>query len=165
MVLALSLVIIFISMLFLMINHPLSFSLLTLSLAIMVALLTSIIGITSWFSYIVFLVMIGAMLILFLYMTSIAPNEKFKMSFKIFIPPLMLIMIPFIWKFYDPMSFSLNMSFLQYLSEYTPEVGVNELFNLPKNKFLVVMILYLLLCLIAVVKITSSNQGPFRQKS
>nr|AEP27684.1 NADH dehydrogenase subunit 6 [Apoderus coryli] len=165
MVLTLSLVIIFISMLFTVINHPLSFSLLTLILAIMIALTTSIIGTTSWFSYIIFLIMIGAMLILFLYMTSIAPNEKFKMSFKILIPPLMLSVTPFIWKFYDPASFSLNMSFLQYLSEYTPEVGVNELFNLPKNKILIGMILYLLLCLIAVVKITSSNQGPFRQKS
>nr|AYN50384.1 NADH dehydrogenase subunit 6 [Apoderinae sp. 2 AV-2018] len=164
MILALLTISLLMSINLMIMSHPVSFSLITLIQAIVIALLTSSLSYTSWFSYIIFLIMVGAMLILFLYMTSVASNEKFNFSFKILILSAMLAIIPIMVKTHDPSMFTTNSMMLKFLSEYHTENQMNKLVSLPTNKILTGLIMYLLICLIAVVKITNPLQGPLRQK-
>nr|AXS65688.1 NADH dehydrogenase subunit 6 [Staphylinoidea sp. 11 KM-2017] len=146
------------SIMFINLSHPLSMGLILLIQTINISLMISLINIQSWFSYIFFLIMVGGMLILFIYMTSIASNEKFKFSMKIF-----LIFIgsnlTMVWL----MGYYYHETYSDTLF-YTPiPQSFNQFFNYPNNLILTILFIYLFITLIAVVKITNINNGPLRQ--
>nr|YP_010284556.1 NADH dehydrogenase subunit 6 [Xoanodera maculata]UKQ56299.1 NADH dehydrogenase subunit 6 [Xoanodera maculata] len=155
------------SAMFMFLNHPLSFGLILLLQTISVALISGTMNFNYWFSYIIFLVMIGGMLVLFMYMTSVASNEKFKFSPKLamlFSSSFGLAIILFV---YDHFTYTLNLN----TSDIMPQdsLGYNELsmikyMNWPSSLIMYMVISYLLLTLVAVVKITSIEYGPLRQK-
>nr|YP_010868515.1 NADH dehydrogenase subunit 6 [Apatetica glabra]WGU20048.1 NADH dehydrogenase subunit 6 [Apatetica glabra] len=148
------------SILFLFLNHPMSMGITLLMQTIMIALITGFINYNYWFSYILFLIMVGGMLVLFIYMTSIASNEKFKFSNKIFmLIPLSMISYLSVYFIIDQMMLNISnkneIFFIQSLSKFI---------NFPSNILLFLMIIYLFITLIAVVKITDMKIGPLRQK-
>nr|YP_010010515.1 NADH dehydrogenase subunit 6 [Callosobruchus maculatus]YP_010876301.1 NADH dehydrogenase subunit 6 [Bruchus pisorum]QOH99483.1 NADH dehydrogenase subunit 6 [Callosobruchus maculatus]WHE17352.1 NADH dehydrogenase subunit 6 [Bruchus pisorum] len=155
------------SMMFMFLNHPLSMGMILLIQTILTALMTGLMNYNFWFSYILFLIMIGGMLILFIYMTSIASNEKFKFSMKMLnmmiinFSILMLLIL-----FMDQYFFSTNLQTMDFFMKDTYinyYLSLNKYFNYPNNLILYLMINYLLITLIMVVKITNINYGPMRQ--
>lgn len=120
---------------------------------IIIALITGSIILNFWYSYILFLVIIGGILILFLYITNVASNEKFKFSKKIIILiiPIIIFFFNFNIFFKKNLNFNIKSSLMQY-------------FSYPNNLLLVIIIIYLLITLIAVVKIINIKRGPLRQK-
>nr|YP_009627354.1 NADH dehydrogenase subunit 6 [Aristobia reticulator]QCC70802.1 NADH dehydrogenase subunit 6 [Aristobia reticulator] len=154
------------SITFLFLNHPLSFGMILLIQTIMIALLTGLMNYNFWFSYIIFLIMIGGMLILFIYMTSIASNEKFKFSYKLLMLMSLIIIIMLMFSFLD--SFFLNLNLINdlfnqnFIKNY--KLSMNKFFIWPMNMIFFLMIIYLLISLIMVVKITNIQSGPLRQK-
>nr|YP_010284530.1 NADH dehydrogenase subunit 6 [Nadezhdiella cantori]UKQ56273.1 NADH dehydrogenase subunit 6 [Nadezhdiella cantori] len=155
------------SSMFMFLNHPLSFGLILLLQTITVSLMSGMMNFNYWFSYIIFLVMVGGMLVLFLYMTSVASNEKFKFSSKLFLlfMTFLLIMVIMILSDNFMLSNSLHMIDLMNQSlEYKNEMSMNKYMNWPSNYTMFMVISYLLLTLIAVVKITNIEFGPLRQK-
>nr|YP_009971692.1 NADH dehydrogenase subunit 6 [Hymaea magna]QNG56376.1 NADH dehydrogenase subunit 6 [Hymaea magna] len=155
------------SILFIFMNHPLSFGLILLIQTFLISILSGVMSFNFWFSYIIFLIMVGGMLVLFMYMTSIASNEKFKFSSKLFILFMSSILISFItfmldYYFMNSMIFNetiINQNFkMNYL------FSMNKYINNPSNMIFYMMIIYLFITLIAVVKITNINYGPLRQK-
>lgn len=121
----------------------------------------------TWLSYILFLIFLGATLVLFIYVASLASDEIFRLSYRIsavIIAPF-LLRTPLIIK--DELVFSLKLN--RELSSMTKsEATVNPILNLriiynPTTCFLTAfVILYLLLTLIVVVKLRSSFSGPLR---
>nr|AXS66028.1 NADH dehydrogenase subunit 6 [Cobelura sp. KM-2017] len=158
----------FSTMIFLFLSHPLSLGSILLIQTIFIAMISGSMNLNYWFSYILFLIMIGGMLILFIYMTSIASNEKFKFSMKItFTIIFMSLMIFFLLMIYETIVF--NMKFMTYemfnwnlMTEY--KNSMNKLFKLPLLSTFYMMIIYLFITLIMTVKITNLNYGPLRQK-
>nr|YP_006576001.1 NADH dehydrogenase subunit 6 [Tropisternus sp. BYU-CO166]ACZ58515.1 NADH dehydrogenase subunit 6 [Tropisternus sp. BYU-CO166] len=147
-----------------MVNHPLSMGLILLMQVICVSLTTSLMSSNFWFSYVLFLIMIGGMLVLFAYMTSIASNEKFNYSNKLIIM-LAMIMIPTIiatmigdWTIMDYQNFN-----LEKIDNFQFDLTLTKMMNFPQNMLLLAMILYLFIALIAVVKISNVKFGPLRQ--
>nr|AML25897.1 NADH dehydrogenase subunit 6 [Staphylinidae sp. BMNH 1274207] len=153
----------FLSICMLFMNHPMSMGMILLTQTIMITLITGLMTMNFWYSYILFLVMIGGMLILFIYMTSIASNEKFKFSFNFFFTMsfmiLLILMFFMINYFYYPNwnIESINFNNNNYIS-------LNKFINEPFNIMLSIIIIYLFITLIAVVKITKMKFGPLRQK-
>nr|QIV24689.1 NADH dehydrogenase subunit 6 [Geoffmonteithia queenslanda]QNJ33301.1 NADH dehydrogenase subunit 6 [Geoffmonteithia queenslanda] len=153
---------------FLFLNHPLSFGLIMLIQTLMIALITGMMNYNFWFSYILFLIMVGGMLILFIYMTNVASNEKFKFSSKLFIMSVFLmsmIMIPVM--FIDKtVSVMYNKSYEMTNQNiiYENSFSLSKFLNFNMNINLMLIIIYLLITLIMVVKLTSINNGPLRQK-
>nr|ALO77598.1 NADH deshydrogenase subunit 6 [Scraptia sp. SCR01] len=147
------------SMFFIFFYHPLSMGLILLIQTILISLITGKLNMNFWYSYILFLIMVGAMLILFIYMTSLASNEKFILNKKLmflssifFLIFLMFSILPlnntfYKWNFQENMNFN---SMTKYL-------------NIPMNFIFLFMIIYLFLTLIAIVKITNFKKGPVRQ--
>nr|ALO77671.1 NADH deshydrogenase subunit 6 [Formicomus sp. FOR01] len=153
------------TLMFTFMMHPLSMGLILLIQTLMVSLMTGKFCINYWFSYILFLILIGGMLILFMYMTSIASNEKFKpnMKFIMLLPiPLMTLFIPEMWKFTEKLPI---INHIKFNIPDNLELSMIKFIHLPLNLVLVFMIIYLLLTLIAIVKIINISSGPLRPKN
>nr|YP_010837561.1 NADH dehydrogenase subunit 6 [Pycnarmon cribrata]WGC93526.1 NADH dehydrogenase subunit 6 [Pycnarmon cribrata] len=171
-----SMLIMIFSFMMLFLNHPLSMGLMILIQTILTCLISSIMLSTYWFSYILFLVFLGGLLVLFIYVTSIASNEIFKISFKMkmffLLMLLMMMMISYLninnlnW-----MNFNINNlemknffnSFLFFNNEN--KINLSKLYNNQTFLMMMMMIIYLFITLIAVVKITNIFYGPLRSSS
>nr|AFQ62396.1 NADH dehydrogenase subunit 6 [Kateretes pedicularius] len=157
----------FFSILFMFMNHPLSFGLILLIQTLNVALLSGNLNNNFWYSYILFLVMVGGMLILFIYMTSIASNEKFNFSSKLFFFTnlfFIIICLSLLLDFYLMNFKSYNIIMSNFNTNSMNNLSMNKYINFPNCSIFYLMIIYLLITLIAVVKITKIEYGPLRQK-
>nr|QTC08224.1 NADH dehydrogenase subunit 6 [Chauliodes pectinicornis] len=152
---------------FTLMNHPLAMGLILLIQTILISMLTGLMLQTFWFSYILFLIMLGGMLVLFIYMTSLASNELFTFSMKsVFMNFVLLLTIflslLFIYQYMNLMNS--DMSFLtSFIFNKENNIELTKLYNFPTMYLTLMLINYLFLTLIIVVKITNINQGPLRQ--
>nr|AML26435.1 NADH dehydrogenase subunit 6 [Staphylinidae sp. BMNH 1274642] len=145
-------------------SHPMSMGMILLTQTILIALYTGMMNFNYWFSYILFLIMVGGMLVLFTYMTSVASNEKFKFSSYLMTSFIIFILISMIFllidnKLLSMMNFSVNFTYV-----YDYKFSMSKFFNWPSNLILFMMIIYLFITLIAIVKLTNIKTGPLRQK-
>nr|YP_010491875.1 NADH dehydrogenase subunit 6 [Ontholestes orientalis]UWM92661.1 NADH dehydrogenase subunit 6 [Ontholestes orientalis] len=153
------------SIMFIFLKHPLSMGITMLIQTILVSLISGILNMNFWFSYILFLIMIGGMLVLFIYMTSIASNEKFKFSNTLLLFMIFMFMMTMIMYMLMDNMFFYMISYSENLhSSYNYNTNLNKFLNYPSNIILFMMIIYLFITLIAVVKITDIKFGPLRQK-
>nr|QAU54279.1 NADH dehydrogenase subunit 6 [Desmopachria sp. ITV9392]QPA36194.1 NADH dehydrogenase subunit 6 [Desmopachria sp. RRMO-2020]QPA36207.1 NADH dehydrogenase subunit 6 [Desmopachria sp. RRMO-2020]QPA36220.1 NADH dehydrogenase subunit 6 [Desmopachria sp. RRMO-2020]QPA36233.1 NADH dehydrogenase subunit 6 [Desmopachria sp. RRMO-2020] len=160
------------SFFFIFMNHPMSLGLILLIQTILISLISGFYSLNFWFSYILFLIMVGGMLILFMYMTSLASNEKFKFSKPNLFMFMILIMIMFLIYLNDLLPLTLifnnnnmmeNINNLILLKNENLN-SLNFIYNKPNFFLTILLIIYLLITLIAIVKITKFNIGPLRQK-
>nr|YP_010131263.1 NADH dehydrogenase subunit 6 [Pantala flavescens]QPQ74970.1 NADH dehydrogenase subunit 6 [Pantala flavescens]QPZ75911.1 NADH dehydrogenase subunit 6 [Pantala flavescens]UPX00830.1 NADH dehydrogenase subunit 6 [Pantala flavescens] len=151
------------SFLFSSMSHPMNMGITLLLQTIMMCILMSSMSYTSWFSYILFLVFLGGMLVLFIYMTSIASNEMFKKSSYF----MSFIALSFTFIIIIALSMDLFMVTTpvteMFLSDTTAKKFVmTPLYNNPSSLITTFMVMYLFLTLIVIVSITKFNQGPLR---
>nr|YP_010538717.1 NADH dehydrogenase subunit 6 [Sclerotia fui]UYE92328.1 NADH dehydrogenase subunit 6 [Sclerotia fui] len=156
------------SIIFMFISHPLSMGFILLVQTLIIAMWTGYMSINFWYSYILFIIMVGGMLILFIYMTSIASNEKFKFNFKIMITMLLtLIMMSMFMLIYNDQMIelinSLNIDINQMKSNLLFKMSLNKFLMMPLIFMSLTIILYLFIALIAVSKITNTKMGPLRK--
>nr|WAB70226.1 NADH dehydrogenase subunit 6 [Athyma asura] len=166
-----SFLLISISILLYFINHPLTMGLLILIQTLLTCLISGMLINTYWFSYILFLVFLGGLLVLFIYVSSVASNELFKIHFMskfsfiyMFIIMIFSILIKnnLIWMnfFFNDEMINFFNSILFFNNEYN--FNLSKLYN-KQNYFLMMMlIIYLFITLIAIVKITNIFFGPLR---
>ena len=161
------------SLTFLFIKHPLSIGLILLIQTILIRLFTGLIIKTFWFSYILFLIFIGGILVLFIYVTSLASNDLFKINFKI----LSILLIIFRCLSLFLLFIDKNIIFFYFINHETFSFDIlnkfilensqilNKLYNFPINLITIALIIFLLITLIAIVKITNVFEGPLRPKN
>nr|APX39937.1 NADH dehydrogenase subunit 6 [Longitarsus candidulus] len=155
------------TMLMLMFKHPLTCGMILLNQTILTAFMTGLMSLNFWYSYILFLIMIGGMLILFIYMTSIASNEKFKFNKKFMYIYFMLLVILSLWFYTNPNYMNLSMNIIDmknFFFMFKNQFSMMKYFNYPNYFIMMMMIIYLFITLIAIVKITKFNYGALRQK-
>nr|YP_009690008.1 NADH dehydrogenase subunit 6 [Drosophila mercatorum]QEG54033.1 NADH dehydrogenase subunit 6 [Drosophila mercatorum]UKE79687.1 NADH dehydrogenase subunit 6 [Drosophila mercatorum]UKE79700.1 NADH dehydrogenase subunit 6 [Drosophila mercatorum]UKE79713.1 NADH dehydrogenase subunit 6 [Drosophila mercatorum]UKE79726.1 NADH dehydrogenase subunit 6 [Drosophila mercatorum] len=158
------------SIIFMNMIHPLAMGLTLLIQTILICLISGLMTKTFWFSYILFLIFLGGMLVLFIYVTSLASNEMFNLSIKLtmicfMMFMLMLMIILFLDKNYFTLFFTNNeMQNIDIISSYFSEnsLSLNKLYNFPTNFMTILLMNYLLITLIVVVKITKMFKGPLR---
>nr|YP_010564302.1 NADH dehydrogenase subunit 6 [Elophila turbata]UYX62312.1 NADH dehydrogenase subunit 6 [Elophila turbata] len=167
-----SLLTIMMSFLMYFLNQPLSMGLMILIQTLMMCLISGMMIKTYWFSYILFLTFLGGLLVLFIYVTSLASNEMFKISpiMKIILPLLLLIItLISIMNSYNLnwMNLSNNMDMLNLFNNFIffnneNKINLMKLYNNQTFLMMMMMITYLFITLIAVVKITNIFYGPLR---
>nr|YP_009561691.1 NADH dehydrogenase subunit 6 [Scopura longa]QAT19802.1 NADH dehydrogenase subunit 6 [Scopura longa] len=158
------------SLLFTQMSHPLAMGLILILQTLVICLLTGFMVQSFWYSYILFLVFLGGLLVLFIYVTSLASNEMFTLSIKLTlmmsVPLFSLILI---YMLVDPSTWLTNLlnndilsitSVLDYQEESLP--SLMKLYNHPTQLITLMLAIYLFLTLIAVVSITAIFQGPLR---
>nr|AIZ97172.1 NADH dehydrogenase subunit 6 [Heliconius melpomene rosina] len=168
----LSNLIMFISFFMFFTNNPLSMGLFILIQTLLTCILSGMMINTYWFSYILFLIFLGGLLVLFIYVSSIASNELFKISIfnKIFmmLGIIFLFMLSFYFKnnlFWMNLYFNdemLNFFNLFMFSNNEYNFNLTKLYNEQTYFLMMMLIIYLFITLIAVVKITNIFFGPLR---
>nr|YP_009179667.1 NADH dehydrogenase subunit 6 [Calliphora vomitoria]ALK60706.1 NADH dehydrogenase subunit 6 [Calliphora vomitoria] len=164
----LALLIIF-NFIFMNMKHPLAMGLILLIQTTLVTLTSGLMTKSFWFSYILFLVFLGGMLVLFIYVTSLASNEMFTFSIKLLFISLSIFTLMIIALFFMDKNNLLQYQNLEIKSIYgmnsylmENSLSLNKLYNYPTNLLTILLMNYLLITLIAVVKITNLFKGPLR---
>nr|UZG66130.1 NADH dehydrogenase subunit 6 [Abscondita chinensis] len=153
------------SNLFMLVSHPLTMGMILLTQTLMIAAWTGFMSMYFSYSYILFIVMVGGMLFLYIYMTSVASNEKYLYSNLMTIIMNMMFMALIYLKNHQ-------LFILMNSMNYDLMMKINMTFKKSMNKFIMyammimslTIIIYLLIPLIAVSKITNMKSGPLRKK-
>nr|ASU45981.1 NADH dehydrogenase subunit 6 [Schistocerca melanocera] len=157
---------------FIKLSHPMSMMLFIILQTFLIGLMTGTMMESYWLSYILFLTFLGGMLVLFIYITSIASNEMFQpKSITMIITLTMWVLIMLMLITLDMMMFmdffknteTMNIDNSMNYQEMT--MSLEKLYNKPTFIITMMMMIYLFLALLAVVKITNINQGPIRKMS
>nr|YP_009480303.1 NADH dehydrogenase subunit 6 [Reticulinasus faini]AIZ58554.1 NADH dehydrogenase subunit 6 [Reticulinasus faini] len=101
----------------------------------------------SWFLLIITLLILGGLLVIFLYITSLTPNKKFNMKKIIFFTPLIILI--------ENQNLIMNCN------------SNNQIMNLFTPNSLLMLILtlsYLILSLISIMNLIQSNMIPLKQQ-
>nr|QSZ78299.1 NADH dehydrogenase subunit 6 [Leptocimbex yanniae] len=152
---------------FIFCKTPLSMGLLLLVQTVLISVNSGILSTSFWFSYILFMIMIGSMLVLFIYISSLTSNLKFKLNKKKFF--FNLIMILFLFYFFKQLNSYWTMNYMNFNfidnweNNQFIKISLKKMFSYPNYKILMIMINYMLLTLFIVVKIIKINKGPLRK--
>nr|YP_010713317.1 NADH dehydrogenase subunit 6 [Lychas mucronatus]WDA95775.1 NADH dehydrogenase subunit 6 [Lychas mucronatus] len=128
-------------------SHPLVLGSILVGSTVLVCFYVFFVFNVGWFSYILFLVFLGGMLVLFIYVASLASNESLKFDGGYFLLVLLFFGFLGMWMFQN---FSL---------------GVWKFyFNFPLSVVVLFLGVYLLFSLVGVVKISGGGAfGPLRE--
>nr|WNL54404.1 NADH dehydrogenase subunit 6 [Amitermes lonnbergianus] len=151
------------SLMFTQMKHPLAMGLMLLIQTTMVCLISGTMYSSFWFSYILFMIMIGGMLVLFMYMTSLASNEMFSPSNKMLMATLTLM--PFLMYTMSTVTNNKEMNMHNTMMENEILTTTTVMYNQMMGTMTTLLVLYMLLTLIVVVNIINVSKGPLRQTS
>nr|QXT45848.1 NADH dehydrogenase subunit 6 [Cinygmina sp. 07BF85] len=160
-----------VGLIFTSMNHPLAMGLVLLCQTLIIALLTGLLAPSFWFSYILFLVFLGGMLVLFIYVTSLASNEMFSISSQSMIGVSLVGGCLVVFSLLnDPSSWlspELSEQILQPQAQPLSDLSILllKLYSTPSFYLTLLLVAYLFLTLIAVVTITQIHEGPLRSKN
>nr|UTS56483.1 NADH dehydrogenase subunit 6 [Stomphastis thraustica] len=169
--LMISFLIMILSIMMYFLNQPLSMGLMILIQTILICLIAGMMINTYWFSYILFLTFMGGLLVLFIYVSSIASNEIF-LNKKLFIYFILLLLNGMIlsylflnklkWLNFN-FNYEMNNKFYMfYFFNNENKINLNKLYNNQTFTMMMILIIYLFITLVAVVKITNIFYGPLR---
>nr|AVJ52584.1 NADH dehydrogenase subunit 6 [Odontoscelis fuliginosa] len=147
------------SMMFLWLKHPLSMGFILVIQTMIIAIMAGYMLSNFFFSYIIMIIMLSGALVLFIYMASVASNEKFKTPVNMFMSFLMFMLLS------SMIIHNMYMYYEPYLNNMHSIITLIKLFNTMSAYLTIMMILYLLLTMIIVSFIASSKEGPLRMKT
>nr|YP_010329464.1 NADH dehydrogenase subunit 6 [Haemaphysalis mageshimaensis]UNO53999.1 NADH dehydrogenase subunit 6 [Haemaphysalis mageshimaensis] len=134
------------SIFFMMMTHPvlmlMSIMLLTLYMALMFYLFSQF----SLISLIMILLILGGMLIIFMYMVSLSPNNKISLNWMM---PITLMFFTYFIKW-------------EYHMENVKNEILNKMYFIGFMNLVILMMIYLIVTLFVVLKLTNSNMSPMK---
>nr|URX52686.1 NADH dehydrogenase subunit 6 [Neotermes cf. insularis/malandensis] len=152
------------SVMFTQMNHPLAMGMMLLMQTMMMCLISGLMHQSFWFQYILFMVFVGGMLVLFIYVASLASNEMFSLSTKMTVMSMVMILTMLMIK--DQTTIDSKETKMYDMTTSNEIITMTtKLYNQPNGTMTILMALYLLMTLIVVVKVTNVSKGPLRQTS
>nr|WDY84625.1 NADH dehydrogenase subunit 6 [Macrodiprion sp. 2 GYN-2022c] len=149
-----------------MMKTPFSMGLILLIQTFLISITSGMLSLSFWYSYMIFLILLGSLLIIFIYVSSLISNMKFMIN-KLMLFKLIIVMLLF---FFMIMSAKMNFSFEDSLKFSNSEMNksllmmsLNKLYNKPTFIITFMMMNYLFITLIIVVKISNVNLGSLRK--
>nr|URH16577.1 NADH dehydrogenase subunit 6 [Odontotermes formosanus] len=151
------------SMTFTQMKHPMAMGMMLLAQTMLTCLISGMMYKSFWFSYILFMIMVGGMLVLFMYMTSLASNEMFSPSNKVItamatMTPIMMYMMPSTIN-------NKEMSEHEMIMESEITTTTTIMYNQIMGTMTILLVMYMLLTLIVVVNIINVSKGPLRHSN
>nr|WQM47360.1 NADH dehydrogenase subunit 6 [Forficulitermes planifrons] len=151
------------SLMFTQMKHPMAMGLMLLMQTTLMCLISGTMYSSFWFSYILFMIMIGGMLVLFMYMTSLASNEMFSASNKMM--AAMTVLMPILFYVMPTMTNNKEMNMHDKMMENEIINTTTVMYNQMMGTMTTLLVLYMLLTLIVVVNIINVSKGPLRHTS
>nr|YP_010585910.1 NADH dehydrogenase subunit 6 [Glossosoma caudatum]UZZ43633.1 NADH dehydrogenase subunit 6 [Glossosoma caudatum] len=156
--------IISLTLMMLFIKHPLMMGLIILIQTLLISLICGFMMPSFWFSYILFLVFLGGLLVIFIYISTLISNKMFKFSYKLMLFSLISLVLFLINKYYMNQINNLEMlEFYEHMGYMEKTLNLSKLYNNYSFKLTMMMIIYLFITLIAVVMINNIKYGPLRK--
>nr|AXI98828.1 NADH dehydrogenase subunit 6 [Pseudoniphargus triasi] len=150
------------SFMFLLESSPLFLSVIIITQTITLALIIYISTMSSWFSFMLLMIYLSGMMIVFIYVSSMASNEFFHSNSRLL--PFTVVLSLFVA--FLASSFSLNHAeSLNLMDMNLTEITVLKTMKMYSESLFIMtilLIIYLLLAMIMVVKNSSFSQGPMR---
>nr|AFI23458.1 NADH dehydrogenase subunit 6 [Ceratocombus sp. HL-2012] len=151
-----------ISMLFPFLKHPISMGMLLLMQTLYISMVSGMMINSFWFSYLFFLMILGGLLVLFIYMASVASNEMIKFSNKMYLTiAMMAIMSPLMFYLDKFLMMKINMEKLHILINNNQMLSMNKMMN--NMIMIMIMIMFLLMTMIAIIYLIKIFKGPLRK--
>nr|QZZ18354.1 NADH dehydrogenase subunit 6 [Sobrala sp. SL-2021a] len=147
----------FMSIMTLLSNNPMTMGLYLLIQTMLTTMLINKMMMSSWFMMITFLMMVGGLLIMIMYMSSIASNEKLEMNFKLTLILVLMIMI-----IDEMMNENMINETNNLMYNNNMDMSLTKIYNLKSMIITILMVLYLLLTMISVSNIVKHHKGPLR---
>nr|YP_009350257.1 NADH dehydrogenase subunit 6 [Macrotermes malaccensis]AQP26694.1 NADH dehydrogenase subunit 6 [Macrotermes malaccensis] len=151
------------SMTFTQMKHPLAMGMMLLIQTTLMCLMSGMMYKSFWFSYILFMIMVGGMLVLFMYMTSLASNEMFSPSNKLII--MMLMTLPALTLMMPSKTNNKEMNEYSTMLENEITTTTTVMYNQMMGMMTTLLVLYMLMTLIVVVNIINVSKGPLRHSN
>nr|AEO18324.1 NADH dehydrogenase subunit 6 [Ricania marginalis] len=118
----------------------------------------------SWFAYILFITIIGGMMIMFMYMSSIASNEKFSVTMKQLMLMTIITAMTMIMMSESSMEqFNKILEKKELMIQKEETMYSIKFFNLNKMNLTIITMIILLLTMIIVTNIASTFEGPLKK--
>nr|QHN55149.1 NADH dehydrogenase subunit 6 [Neodiprion sertifer] len=145
-----------------------------LTMGLILLIQTSLISVTSgmlnmsfWYSYMIFLIFLGSLLIIFIYVSSLISNVKFIFNKWMMMNIVMIILMFMMMINYNKMNLmfedTMKFSHIELNNNFLTKMSLNKLFNKPTFIISFMMMNYLFITLIIVVKISNINLGSLRK--
>nr|AFI23471.1 NADH dehydrogenase subunit 6 [Hypselosoma matsumurae] len=147
-------------------NHPLSMGFILIFKTLLIVIMSGIIMKSYWFSYIMFMMILGGGLILFIYMASVASNEKMTISKNMIMHSIMIMMMSLIFIFIPNKLFMQNYYMEKQALIYNEQLmSLNKLFNKEAMMITMMMVIYLMMTMVIINFIVKIFEGPMRMKN
>nr|QEP09180.1 NADH dehydrogenase subunit 6 [Aphaena discolor nigrotibiata] len=146
-------------------KHPMTMGSMMIIQTTLMCLNQSSIMKSPWYLYIMFLTMVGGLMIMFMYMSSIASNEKFKPSMKLLMIWMMTLMMTIsIYKIDSTKETIFKMNEMKYMmTEMAEEKSTSKFFSMFKMNITITMMMILIITMISVTNIASTFEGPLKK--
>nr|QQQ88890.1 NADH dehydrogenase subunit 6 [Hyalella tiwanaku] len=148
------------SCMFTQISSPLGLGIIVIMFSLFISVSMSLVCVTSWFSLLLFMLFLSGMMIVFIYVCSLASNEIHFYSFSVIY--LMLSFMALITL--SPAINSLMTISSDLFSKTDSCALMYKVYSFSVYLFTLALIIYLLVTLIVVVKICTVSEGPVRTK-
>nr|YP_001798464.1 NADH dehydrogenase subunit 6 [Trigoniophthalmus alternatus]ABS57562.1 NADH dehydrogenase subunit 6 [Trigoniophthalmus alternatus] len=165
MFMTISTMILFINYIFMYSKHPILMGLTLMIQTLLISLLMGTIFSSYWFSYVLFLIFLGGLLVLFIYIASLASNDMFPTSMKSFMMTIIVLStIIMMATLVDKLLIINKITNNQKINliKSTIDISVSKFYIMSMSPMTVTLITYLFLTLIIAVKITKIYKGPLR---
>nr|ATN41220.1 NADH dehydrogenase subunit 6 [Diptera sp. 53 LC-2017] len=154
------------NILFLNLNNPLIMGLILMIQTMLITIFFGKMNFSFWFSYIIFLIFIGGMLILFIYIISLINLKLFYIiNYKNLLFLLIMLMMMFMYFFYNNKIMMINnyemINFSKKLMLNENLMNLIKLYNFPNLFINLLLIIYLFIMMIICTNITIFLNGPF----
>nr|UAT98523.1 NADH dehydrogenase subunit 6 [Dichoptera sp. WW-2021a] len=150
-----------------MMKHPLSMGTMIISQTILMCINQNNLTKNSWYLYIlfittiVFITTIGGLMVMFMYMASIASNEMFSPKLKLMILwTIMFISSMYMMKYNNEKS---PQEMKLIFNELSEQKSTSKFFNLFKMNITIMMMMTLMITMISVTNISSTFEGPLKK--
>nr|AFI23523.1 NADH dehydrogenase subunit 6 [Coridius chinensis] len=148
------------SIMLMWLKHPLSMGLMLICQTVIMSMIIGLSLGSFLFSYIIMIIMLSGALVLFIYMASVASNEKFQTSFKLLMSFIVINIINIIFM-------SDNSNKISFINQNikTETLTLIKMYGSMSAYITMMMIMYLLLTMIVVSNIATVSEGPLRMKT
>nr|YP_009740456.1 NADH dehydrogenase subunit 6 [Salina celebensis]QID03183.1 NADH dehydrogenase subunit 6 [Salina celebensis] len=140
-------------------SHPVTILTMILTQTFLICISLWIMIKSSWFSFILFLIFLGGLMVLFVYVVSLASNEKFEMKMSLFYQMItlnsLMVLIVGVWNY-----FQVNNLLVDQTNMLMKTMMIFSSSNILTS---ILIMTYLLFTLLVAVKIASKYEGPLRK--
>nr|QIK50400.1 NADH dehydrogenase subunit 6 [Chorosoma macilentum] len=144
---------------FMWLNHPISMGITIIIQTLIISSITGLMLGSFWFSYILVITMLSGMIVLFIYMASIASNEKFLPSMKLMLFSFIMMILGLLLQYNNKFDDNQMMNMSSLPTEY---ISLMTMFNMKHKNITLMMVTFLFMTMITVSLIVNISEGPLR---